>query len=148
MKIHYGALNKLWKACCTLWPPVVVVLGIVQPDALRLGWRAHAAWRPHPIPSRLVMMACPYPGHLQIVKTNSLLLTRIEHNCPAGLAGCADVLIYNHGFPDSSVVPTAVQDFAATSGTGKARSAHTRPRNCTHDALRPTCARSHACATG
>lgn len=120
-----------------LWPPVVVLLGIVQPEALRLGWRAHAAWRPHTVPSRLVMMACPAPGHLQIVKTNGLLLTRIEHNCPAGLAGCADVLIYNHGFPDSSVVPTAAQDFAANSGPGKARSAHTRHTRHSQARLRP-----------
>ena len=109
------------RAGCTLWPPVVALLGILQLEALRLDWRVHAAWRPHPLPSRLAMLACPAPGHLQIVNTNGLLLTRIEHNCPAGLAGCADVLIYNHGFPDSSVVPTAAQDFAATSGSGKAR---------------------------
>ena len=50
---------------------------------------------------------------LQIARVNEILLTRIEHNCPIGLAGCTDVIIYNHGFPDSSVVPTADQDLAA-----------------------------------
>jgi len=56
--------------------------------------------------------------NLQIVRANNLLLTRIEHNCPYGLTGCKDVVIYNHGFPDSSIVPTAAQDFAAASTVG------------------------------
>ena len=103
-----------------IWAPVVAILGVVAPDALRLGPTAN--------PAPPAAMA----GSVQIVQTNGLLLTRIEHNCgPAGLAGCADVVIYNHGFPDSSVVPTAMQDFVAASETGDAR-ARTRARPETH----------------
>ena len=72
-------------------------------------------------PDALRLRPAAMAGSVSIVHTNGLLLTRIEHNCPAGLAGCADVVIYNHGFPDSSVVPTAAQDFAAASETGDAR---------------------------
>ena len=70
---------------------------------------------PQQLASRGFIMAAPSSPALQILRANDLLLTRIQHNCPAGLAGCSDVVIYNHGFPDSSVVPTAVQDFAAAS---------------------------------
>ena len=57
-------------------------------------------------------------SHLFITLVNGLLLTRIEHNCASSsLASCKDVIIYNHGFPDSSVVPTAKTDFDAAGST-------------------------------
>ena len=63
--------------------------------------------------SSLMVEPCP---HLQILRANGLILTRIQHNCQeVGLLGCKDVLIYNHGFPDSSVIPTALKDYTALS---------------------------------
>ena len=67
--------------------------------------------------SRGVISAMLTSSHLFITLVNGLLLTRIEHNCASGLASCTDVIIYNHGFPDSSVVPTAMTDFDAAGST-------------------------------
>mmetsp|Transcript_12300 Transcript_12300/g.24337 ORF Transcript_12300/g.24337 Transcript_12300/m.24337 type:complete len:383 (+) Transcript_12300:106-1254(+) len=47
------------------------------------------------------------PSSLEIVKVQGKLLTRIEHNSES-LATCKRVLLYNHGFPDSSITPNAL----------------------------------------
>eukprot|EP00282_Hemiselmis_andersenii_P025797 CAMPEP_0171999664 /NCGR_PEP_ID=MMETSP1041-20130122/1902_1 /TAXON_ID=464988 /ORGANISM="Hemiselmis andersenii, Strain CCMP439" /LENGTH=329 /DNA_ID=CAMNT_0012653143 /DNA_START=247 /DNA_END=1233 /DNA_ORIENTATION=+ len=47
---------------------------------------------------------------LEILKVRGQLLTRIEHNSDS-LASVKRVLLYNHGFPDSSVTPNALNHF-------------------------------------
>jgi len=71
--------------------------------------------------SRKPMAAVLGADMLQILRVDDILLTRIEHNCEKGLSCCTDVVVYNHGFPDSSVIPCAIEDFAAAcAGTSQA----------------------------
>jgi len=48
---------------------------------------------------------------VEILKVDTLL-TRIEHNSDS-CASCSSVLIYNHGFPDASVTPRALEQYTA-----------------------------------